>query len=288
MRLHKGAAHGTLMGVQAALECAAVSHLVHPPRLLWSALALVALVGCAADPAPEAITDVTRWLWRNYDTASDERMAQAIVALNGVVTPVTADEPMKVVVSKLTAGDVALSGRKDGDAAKAVGLLVITEFACKLSQIEKIHTAPDQDVLHPDSYTAYKRTYVGSRDDFLAQKVHKLGWDTELTSKYATESLAGSARRIPDQGKAASPFGAALISRTWLKAPATGMTWPQDYQIEAYYERAPGRIIHMMAAWREMSYGPLTMESTSLQNVQMGGFVDWDKAVEKQCASGKF
>ncbi|MBI5608643.1 MAG: hypothetical protein HY902_07160 [Deltaproteobacteria bacterium] len=255
----------------------------------WLAVVLlVSLAGCAADDAPEAITNATFWLWRNYDTATDERLAEAIIALNGSVTPVSADEPMKVLIGGLNSADVKLVGRTDVDASQAVGMLVVTEFACKLSQIEKIHTAAEQDSLHPGSYKAYKRTFVGSRDDFLAGKVGKLDWNTELTSDYATESLAGSARHVPDFGKEKSPFGAALVSRTFLTKPASGTEWPQDYQIEAYYERKPGRMVHMFAVWRQATFSGLSSDSSILQKIQMNGFVDWDKAIETACKSGKY
>ncbi len=249
----------------------------------------VTLSACAADDAPTAITNATFWLWRNYDTGTDERLAEAIVALNGSVTAVTADEPMKVLIGKLNSSDVKLVGRTGVDASKAFGLLVVTEIACKMSQVEKIHTAAEQDTLHPTAYKAYKRTFVSGRDDFLAGKLKFLDWTTDLTSEFATEALAGSARHVPDLGKTKSPYGAALVSRTYLTKAATGTEWPQDYQIEAYYERTPGHMIHMFAVWREATfYGLSTASSSWLQNKMMGGFVDWDAEVEKACKSGKY
>ncbi len=253
-----------------------------------AAILLVSLAGCAADDAPEAITNATFWLWRNYDTGTDERLADAIVALNGSVTAVTADEPMKVLMGNLNSADVKLVGRTGVDASKAVGMLVVTEFACKMAQIEKIHTASEQAALHPDAYKSYVRTFVSSRDEFLAGKRNFLDWTTELTSKYATESLAGSARHVPDLGKAKSPFGAALVSRTYLTKAATGTEWPQDYQIEAYYERTPGRMVHMFAVWREATFSGFSTDSSFLQKIQMKGFVDWDAEVETACKSGKY
>ena len=254
-------------------------------------LFLVLAIGCGEDAAPEKITDFSKWLWRNYDTATDIQLADSIVQLNGTVTSVTADAPLKALVSRLSAADVKLVGSK-GDASLAVGLLAVTEIRCTLAQIEKIQTAAEQNTLHPDDYDAYKRTFLQSRDDYLAHKFNRLDWDTELTSDYATEKLRGSVRFIPDQGKAKSPFGAALVSRTFLKEPAVGVdsgtVWPQDYQIEAFYERSPGKLIHLFAVWRQADFSGLSTESAFLQNLQMGGFVDWDKVVETQCLSGKF
>ncbi len=97
---------------------------VHGSLGRW-ALLVLAVVGCASDPAPEQITDFSKWLWRNYDGASDDQLANAVVQLNGTVTEVTADKPMKVLISRLANSDVAPIGSKQ-DASKAVGLLAVT------------------------------------------------------------------------------------------------------------------------------------------------------------------
>ncbi len=262
-------------------------------RLLLFAVCwlLLAAAGCAEAPAPEKITDFSKWLWRNYESADNDALANAIVQLNGTVTEVTADKPLKALITRLDQSDVTLVGLK-GEAKLAVGLLAVTESACTLAQVEKIHTSGDPGAVHPDAYKAYKRTFVQSRDDYLAHKLVRLDWDTELTSNYATEKLKGGVRFVADAGKVKSPFGAALVSRTFLKEPAVGSdsstTWPQDYQIEAYYERSPGKVVHLFAVWRQADFSGLSTESSFLQNIQMGGFVDWDKEMEKACKSGKF
>ncbi len=261
-------------------------------RLMFALVGLAWLaMGCASEPAPEKITDFSKWLWRNYDSASDDQLANAVVQLNGTVTEVTADKPLKVLISRLASTDVALVGSKL-DASKAVGMLAITETACTLSQVANIHTHADQAGLHAKAYRAYKRTFVHDRAAFLGHKIARLDWNTELTSDYANEKLAGSARWVPDLGKAKSPHGAALVSRTFLKEPATevdgnGVQWPQDYQVEAYYERTPGKVIHLFALWRQADFG-ISTETTALQNIMLNGFVDWDKEVETACKSGKY
>lgn len=248
--------------------------------------------GCAEDAAPEKIIDVSRWLYRNYDTASDERLAEAVVALAGSTTAVSADNPFKGLIGSLKAGDNMVVGRTGVDPTQTVGMMVVSEFNCKLAQVEKIHSATEQNTLHPSAYTAYKRTFRQNRDDYLARKFNKLDWDTELTSDYASEKLDGSLRFIPDLGKDKSPYGAALVSRTWLKenavAVASATEWQQDYQVEAYFERTPGKVVHLFAVWRQAQFMGLSNESATLQNLQFGGFVDWDKEVEKACASGKY
>ena len=255
---------------------------------LCSIAAVLCLPGCAADPAPEAITDVSRWVWRNYATATDARLADAVVALHGQVTAVTADEPLKVLAAELTQADVALAGRSGVDPAKARGMVVVTEFGCKLAQVKKIHTAPNQDELHPGAFATYKRTYAQGRDAFLAGQVAKLDWTSDITGDYGNGRLIDSARHVPDLGQVQTPFGAALVGRTWLQAAATGADWTQDYEVDIYYERTPGRVVHLVAAWRQATFSGFSTDSSFLQNIMMQSFVNWDKEIEQHCASGKF
>lgn len=260
-------------------------------RISWALLLLALASGCASEAAPEKITDFSKWLWRNYHSATDEQLANAVVQLNGTATAVTAEKPLKVLISRLSAADIAVVGTQ-GDASLAVGMLAVTELGCTLKQVDAIHTSPAQNTLHAKAYTTYKRTFVQSRDDYLARKISRLDWDTELTSDYASEKLRGSTRVIADLGKVLSPFGAAMVSRTFLKEPAAqvegnGVKWPQDYQVEAYYERSPGRVIHLFAVWRQADFG-FSTETSALQNIMLNGFVDWDKEVEAACKSGKF
>ncbi len=246
------------------------------------------LAACGTDTAPKKITNVSKWFWRNYDTATDAEIADAFVQLNGVVTPVTADEPMQVLVPRLDNDDVALVGRTGVDASKAVGMLVVTDIKCTIAQVEKIHTSGEPNAVHPGAYKSYVRTFVQDRDEYLAGKFTRLDWKTELESDYAKEKLDGSIRHVRDLGADASPFGVVLLSRTVLTEPAVGTDWPQDYQIDAYYERKPGRVVHLFAVWRQADFSGLSTENSFLQDIQMDGFVDWDKEIETACASGKF
>ncbi len=250
-------------------------------------MALVA-AACASDPAPEAITDVSHWLWRNYATATEERLADAVVALSGTVTQVTADKPLKALIAGLVPSDVALTGRTDVQASQVRGLLVVTEFGCKLSQIKKIHTAPNQDTLHPGAFKTYKRTYTQSRDAFVAGQLARLDWVSDITGDYGDGAMLEGARMVPDLGKVQTPFGAALVGRSWLKAAATGSDWKQDYEVDLYFERSPGRVVHMVAAWRQATFAGFDMDTAFLQNIMLGSLVNWDKEIEKACQSGSF
>lgn len=260
-----------------------------------SVLATLAVLGasaCAVDPAPTEVTDPIQWFWRNYSTATDAEAADVLKKLNGQLSAVTADAPMKSTISRLAKADVsALKVQGDPDPAHAVGLLAVTEFACKLDKLAEVITATDQDKKYPGSYTSYQRKHTTVHADWLAKKATLVAWDTDLTADTVgspSESLSGGARRVADLGKEKSPFGSFVVSRTWLKKPATfddpDNTWPQDWQIEVYYERTPGRMVHLFGAWRQMKVSVLSTDDDSLQKLMLSNFVKWDAQTEKLCA----
>ena len=209
-------------------------------------------------------------------------------ALSGTVTQVSADAPLKALIGPLSAADVAVTGRDDVKPGKAQGMLVVTDIACTIEQVEAIHTAPNQHQLHPGSFATYLRTYGKSRDDFLARKFAKLDWVTDVTGDYGDGRLIEAVRRAPDLGAKLSPFGRALFGRSWLEAKASGADWSQDYEVDIYLQRSPGRVVHMLAVWRQASFSGFDTDSALLQNVMMSSFVTWDKEIEKHCKSGKF
>jgi hypothetical protein len=217
------------------------------------------------------------------------------VQLAGAASQVDADNPVKATVGHLGAGDIADLKLSARDVTRAKGLFIVTEFKCTLSQLEKIVTDLGQDKLYEGMYDTYKRTYTTSHDDYFARKTGRLNWTTDLSATNVgttfTEHLAGGARFVPDLGKEKSPFGAALLTRTWLTKAAdssdSDKSWDQDYQSEVYFERTPGHMVHLFAAWRHIDYGYLSTDDDSLINLMLGKFVDWDAITEQNCADGK-
>lgn len=252
--------------------------------------ALVALAGCGVDPAPAGIDDLSRWLWLNYEAATDEDMAGAAVKLHAEMKDMPADDDDRGDLTRLSKADLELVGLEGNDPAKARGLFVATVIPCPLAKVEPLIYALNQDELHPDSYDAYKRTYTSDLGAYQSRAEPFLTWETEITATPVTvaysEKLRGGVRWVPE-----SPHGPVLLSRTWLPSPATfpgedpeDYFFRQDYQIEMYYERAPGETVHLFAVWREMKYGSFDTEGGSLANIQMDGFVDWDEAIAERCA----
>ena len=248
------------------------------------------------DPAPQALEDMLPWLYPNWETASDSELAARFVELGGAATPVTVGNPLKGRLGKLGPHSIAPYNLSPRDISKADGLFLFNAFHCTLPQLEKILIAKEQDTLFPDSYVGYQKIYETNIDDYKARKTNILHWQSNLTANKVVatleETLEGGVRFIPDQGKAKTPWGAALVAWTLMPNPAKlndpDYFWRQDYQIEMYYERSPNEIVHAYGMWREV-YVTSFFDSTT------DGFVDrvtdaliqWDTQTEANCAAGK-
>ena len=100
----------------------------------------------------------------------------------------------------------------------------------------------------------------------------------------------GTGRWISELDADTTPWGPMLLTRRIMTAPATmaeaDHSYPQDWRVEAYYERASGQIVHMAAMWREAVFGSLSHESELTQRSLLNGLKDWDTASDDACADG--
>ncbi len=263
----------------------------------WMLFVTVLLGACGshAPHAPDNIADLMPYFFQNWETGQTETIAEAAVNLANAATVVTIGHPMKAELDALPAAAIASLGLKDHDPSSTAGLIIVNIFKCNLPQLEKILIDTDQSGIYPGNYDAYSRTYTSSRDDYLARKVPNLTWSAGLTSTNLvtmSETLIGGMRYVPDQGGGKSPWGPALVQRTYLPSQAvfdgTDNYWRQDYQIEVYMEIEPNRILHAYATWRELHVtdmfvsGGAFYTSKSLDNM-----VSWDQSTEDACAAGK-
>ena len=61
----------------------------------------------------------------------------------------------------------------------------------------------------------------------------------------------------------------------------------QDYQIEAFWERSPGELVHVYGMWRQGDYGAgYTTDSEGVQRLILNGMSSWDDDTERLCAEG--
>lgn len=226
-------------------------------------------------------------IWRNYDVAkSDDDVKTAIATVDQVVDR-AGSKPVQVKILGLTQDDVRLVGLA-ADPAAAQGILLITELDCPLAQVEKLVIAKNQTTIYPGLYDKYERTYTSDVNAFLGG-ANTVSWTTAYTatalSRTYNANLHGGARYV----KGANPLGGdVLLSRTVLDAPAIftsgdDAAFNQDYQIELYYERVPGKTIHFYGLWREFKVGGLTSKDDLYVNVVLGNLVDADTRTSKVC-----
>mgnify|MGYP007019849034 CR=1 FL=1 len=228
-------------------------------------------------------------LWTSYE-ASDDEIKKAVAGMEGVVAG-AGPRPVQATIDDLTKEQLGIP-TITRDPAAAQGMLVITELDCSLDQVEKILVAKNQPEIYPGTYDEYERTYTTSIQDFLANAASSVGWKTKYTvsllERRYTSTLTGGARRVAG---AAPGGGTMLLARTFLDEPARFIAgedaeFNQDYQIEAYWEIGPKRVIHFYAMWREFRVGTLSSSHNFYVNIVLGNLVDFDVRTSKVCRDG--
>lgn len=228
-------------------------------------------------------------LWKTYEQP-DEETKKAVADIAGVVERAGA-RPVQVTIDDLKKEDLGVPSI-DRDPAAGQGMLVITELDCSLAQIERVASAKNQAAIYPGSYDKYDRTYATNIQDFLSGAAPSVVWKTAYTvsllGRTYEAKLTGGARRVAG---AAPGGGAMLLSRTVLDEPARFIAggdaeFNQDYQMEAFYEIAPNKVVHYYALWREFRVASLTSSDNLYINVILGNLVDFDVRTGKVCREG--
>ncbi|MBX2804266.1 MAG: hypothetical protein KTR31_41780 [Myxococcales bacterium] len=256
-------------------------------------LLLTVLLSCkAVDPAPEGLDDVLHYLWQQVDDGSDAQLADALVNLDVAVDGGGLEEAFDGSVSRLSTEEAALVGVVDRDPAQAAGVFLVNTFPCDPAQLERILSYARQDELYEGVYESYDRVFDNDREAWLSGADTALTYQVDYTAKllgseYAA-SARGSLRRVPDAEGAT--WGDWILQRVWLPTPAVfdndNRSMDQDYQLELYWPRGDGRIVHAYGMWRQASYGAgIDMESDATQRILLNNLLDWDDNTEQLCAS---
>jgi hypothetical protein len=280
-----------------------VSALLVPGLLgLLGSLLSTSLLGCdfgtlddlSQDETPEGseeMTEQARGVWSVY-AKPDEVVKRAIADLGGVIERAEAassERPLKLKLGPIQPEQLGTIGfeAKDGNAAQ--GMLVAPVLDCTLDQVEKLVVAKNQLELYPGLYDEYARSYTSSVPDFLGGRSPAVTWRTDYKASAIGNTylanLTGGARRV----RAAAPDGKdVLLSRTYLNEPAKFVTgddaaFGQDYQIELYWERTPGKTTHFYGLWREFRIARLTAKEDLYIALVLGNLVDFDVRTGKIC-----
>lgn len=268
--------------------------------LRLTGLLLFALAsGCNTTPpelAPAEVDHNLRWFWVHGDSADDATLLDGAGKLAVAGKADTRTGPLKGQMrNRLEPADLAGVGLEANDPSAARGLLVVNLFACTLDKLEAILIALDQKAQYEGVYDSYARTYTSDADAYRARTASRLAWDVDVQASLPvadtyTSQLRGGIRRVP--GPTDGPTkGDFLVTRTWLTAPATFPAsspshFKQDYQVEVFWEQAPGRIFHGYGMWRDILVGGfgLSIEDDGLVNIVLDNLVKWDDETARLCA----
>lgn len=278
-----------------------------PPRRftgasLGAALALLAcLGGCkAVEPAPEDLDGLFHYFWAQHDDGPDEGLAEALVNFSALVDEdydLDAEEVYDGTLSDITQEQLDQVGmRDDADPSVNAGMYLINDLACTLDQVEQIVSSLDQFDLYEGAYDAYDREYTSDLDEYLARSEPHLTWishiDATLMGASYHEDVHGDLRFVPELDAEQSPFGWFLVARYHMPEEAEfgndDFFFTQDYQLEIYYERSAGEVIHLYGLWRHMGFGEASTDDEAIQRLVLNGLADWDDQTEALCASGDF
>lgn len=262
-------------------------------RLMCIALVLT---GCRKiEPAPKELDDLLHYLWTNVEQGDDATLAEGIVNLDAAVKAKSLEGPEDGTLTTLTKAEAALVGVTDRDPKDAPGVYLVNAYSCDLDTLQAILTHADQAAIYPGVYDAYSRSYDSPKEPFLAGEVDGLEWDLEYTASILGATYVarprGRLRRVPDLSAEETPWGPVVFARTHMPEPAEfdtdNKSQEQDYQLEMYWERSPGTIVHVYGLWRQADFGAgYTSEDTGVQRILLNNLIDWDDTTEALCAEG--
>lgn len=267
---------------------------------LGPVLASALLAGLGAckkvEPAPEDLDALFHYGWAHFEAEGDEELAGAVVNLHAALEDGALEETLDGSVSSLSAEEVALVGLDAVSPGEAAGMFIARPLACDLDTLAQILVEPDQDALYTGVYDAYSRDYHADTADFTSGEALTLSWELTYTASLlgATyeATTAGMLRRVPVLDEELSPHGESIWFRSVMPEPATfegdsKKYLDQDYQLEAFWEPEPGRLLHVYAMWREANYGSgYDTDSEGVQRIIMNNMAKWDDTTEELCAEG--
>lgn len=260
-------------------------------RGAWLALALVlsGAGGCVGE-APKELDALLHYFWDEF-TAPPSVIEPAIDNLHAALVGDDLANRRDGTVTKLSQDSIervpAAGSRKASDAS---GFYMARTFACDFAQLEKISYWLDQKDLYGSAYESYSRVHTSSLDAYLARTTDTLTWDSEYKTKISVATFTAknhNTMRYLERSSGPSPI---LLRRSWLPESAeatSGSSFKQDYQLEIYYRRTDGRIVHAYADWRDMNVGGITDDQDFFAGVMIDQMAEWDGKTEGLCKDNR-
>ena len=258
------------------------------------AVYLALLVGCEpVEPAPEDLDGAFHWLWTHYEEEDLAAVHDAIGNLGAAAGAESLAEldPVDGALTDITEDEIAVVQMRDAaDPSVTAGMYLANTFPCTIERLEEIVIALDQMALYDGAYETYERSYTNDLEAYQVREAPILGWSSEITAEtlgatYA-ETVRGESRWLPD-GADGEPK--AVLARYWMPEEATfdnpDFLFTQDYQLEIYWERGDGLLVHLYAMWRHMGFGGADTDYESIRCLILNNLGDWDDRTAELCAS---
>ena len=270
--------------------------------------------GCscgAPAPAPEGIDELALYFWDRYEPADDGAIALqetelrlAVVALDAELKkldrggdasePVTYEAPFTGVLNKdLVESQVDflddVSPHLD-QLPLVQGFVIANLSKCTQQQNINMTMSNVGQQVHPDAYVAYDKEFDGNAKAFARGDSDFITWTTDYSIdtfpiKYDA-TLKGAGRRI--RGVEGEFPRDIFITRVYLQDARfeNDNRFDLDFQLEVYFERDNGDLVHFYGMWRRMVIGGFSSSDEFFINTTLDGFIDWEAENDEACTSG--
>lgn len=272
-------------------------------------LACSSCIFVAPAPAPEGLEDLARFIWDRFDIKADtdvgvqdHELHEAVINLDKELADLNVDDdtPFKSVLEDLEEDRVKdLEGMADRSdrIGLAQGMVAGNIVHCTMKQTENLALSEKSKEIHPDVYSEYEKTFDDDIESFADGTTDQIFWrldyaidEPPVGNPYSAQARAG-ARRVKAVDDTISPFGDVFLTRVHLPQPAVfegeGSQFDLDFQLETYFQREDGNLIHFYVMWRHMVLGPVDSSQDIFINASLDGMIDWDKETELACADGR-
>lgn len=257
---------------------------------------LPSCAACAPIPsAPDDFDGATRWFLTNSAIANDSQLLESAAKIETAIDDAFLKMP-KGTLARLKAEELtSLPAAPKSEVGKARGFYFARLLACPLARVEEFMAKPELWVaINSEIFKKSDRTYVGSATDFFDGKSDVLEWDAlshghVLDAQYIADQrvLLRRAKARSARSKPESILVRQLVMRAPAKFEGTDVTFNHDFQVELFWEREPGKTLHIVGAWRELRI--LTLGVSFEDNFVINGDIDNMQAVdtklEKACAT---
>ncbi|HEY1099815.1 MAG TPA: hypothetical protein VGF99_12850, partial [Myxococcota bacterium] len=211
--------------------------------------------------------------------------------------PVTLESPFTgVLSSRLVEAQVSALpdvSRKFDALALAQGFVIANVSRCTQQQNINMTMSNLALQVHPDAYVAYDKRFDGGDEAaraFADGDSDFITWETD----YSIDSfpvkydalIHGAGRRV--RGVEGEFPRDIFITRVYLESAQfdDSNSFDLDFQIEVYYTRDDGELVHFYAMWRRMIVAGYSSSEAFFIDTTLNGFIDWEAENDEACTSG--